>query len=126
MPRRLYIAAWTLDQNAPQFGAPQLLFAESLADATGEATERLGLTPTLVVDVTSQLTSELGSLVEIARANRAAPDGSKIFALSQADVVRTWLGESLAQCCPNCGQTITADTAKSVLEIPTSSPPGTL
>lgn len=126
MPRRLYIAAWTLDPAAPQFSAPQLLFAESLEEATGEATEILGLTPTLVVDVTRQLTNELGSLVEIARANREAADGSKVFALSQADVVRTWLGETLAQCCPNCGQTVSADVAKAVLDIPTAAPPGAL
>lgn len=107
MPRRIYLAAYTLDPESPQYAHPQVVLAASVADAIEAGTVALRVTPNQIVDVTGQLVNELGALIELARVQRKAADGSRVFRDSQRDVVRRWLGEDVTQVCTSCGQAVT-------------------
>lgn len=104
MPLRVWFGAFTLDPLAPQAQMPQLLLAESRAAAIGAMQTALGVTPTVVYDVTRELGNVLAPLIAVARAQRAASDGSKVYRFSQRDVVRRWLGEAVVEVCASCGQ----------------------
>lgn len=103
MSLRLWCGAFTLDPLAPQAQLPQVLLAESREAAIGAMQDALGVTPTVVFDVTRELGNLLGPLLAIAREQRVAADGSKVYRFTQRDVVRRWLGESVVERCTSCG-----------------------